>query len=127
MKLPYLEQWNEERRKIASLYASEIRNELLVLPQMPKDIREHVFHIYPILVEDREAFLAHARKYGIGTLIHYPKPIMMQEAYKEYRDQIGSYPVTQKICKEEVSIPLYPGLTEEECMRVLECLKSYGT
>lgn len=126
VKLRYLDQWNEERRKIAKLYTSEMNNELIVFPKIPENLEEHVFHIYPILVKNRECFIEYAKKCGIEVAVHYPTPIMLQEAYKEYKDQMKEYPITKRICEEEVSIPLYPGMTKEECSRVIECINQYS-
>lgn len=125
VKLQYLDQWNEERRKIARLYQSEMNNKLITLPKMPENLKEHVFHIYPVLVKNRKCFMEYARMCGIEVAIHYPIPIMLQEAYSEYKEQISEYPITKQICEEEVSIPLYPGMTEKECYRVIECVNQY--
>ena len=90
VKLPHLDAWNEERRRIAGIYGRQITNEKVVLPQMPVDEKEHVFHIYPILVKEREAFVEHLKEHGIATNIHYPIPIMEQQAYQgEARRQIA--------------------------------------
>ncbi len=126
VKLQYLDQWNKERREIANLYSSEIKNELIKLPQTPEDQNEHVYHIYPILVKSREHFIKHMKKWEIETLIHYPIPIMLQRAYKEYKDELKLYPITKQICEEEVSIPLYPGMTKNECYKVIECINYYN-
>jgi len=99
VKLKYLDKWNEERRKIAEIYAKEIHNAKVVLPKMPKDIKEHVFHIYPVLVENRTEFIEYLREQGIATNVHYPIPITEQKAYEEFRGQIENYPVNErKIC-----------------------------
>ncbi len=125
VKLKYLDKWNEERRKIAEIYAKEIHNAKVVLPKMPKDIKEHVFHIYPVLVENRTEFIEYLREQGIATNVHYPIPITEQKAYEEFRGQIENYPVTKKICAQEVSIPLYPGMTEEEIEWVISCVNRF--
>lgn len=125
VKLPYLDKWNEERRKIAESYAAGIVNEKVTLPQMPADPQEHVFHIYAVLVKEREKFVEHLRSSGIMTNIHYPTPIMEQEAYQEWKGQAEHYPVTRRICAEEVSLPLYPGMTEDEIKRVISCVNEF--
>lgn len=114
VKLNYLDGWNEKRREIAQVYNEQIHNDKVKLPKLPENIKQHVFHIYPVLVEERERFVEHLRKLGIGVNVHYPIPIMEQKAYKQYRGQAVKYPVTKKICQQEVSLPLYPGMTEEE-------------
>ncbi len=125
VKLKYLEKWNEERRQIARIYTEKIENPKVLLPQMPEDIREHVYHIYPVLVAERQKFVDCLKEQGIAVNIHYPIPIMEQRAYKEFHGQADSYPVTKRICEEEVSLPLYPGMTEEQIEWVIECANRF--
>ena len=125
VKLPYLDEWNEERRRIAEIYSKEIKNSKICLPKLPEDRSEHVFHIYPVLVKDREAFCAYMTECGIGTNIHYPTPIMQQGAYRDMHEDMDKYPVTKRICAEEVSLPLYPGMTEEEVALVVRCVNNF--
>lgn len=125
VKLPYLEKWNTERRMIAKKYASGIQNEKIILPNMPVDEKEHVFHIYPVLTSKREDFIQFLQKRGIMTNVHYPIPLMEQGAYKELNERTGWYPVTEKICAQEVSLPLYPGMTEEEIEWVVKCVNEF--
>lgn len=125
VKLNYLEMWNEERRRIAQRYHTQIENSNVVLPALPKDNRQHVYHIYPLLVEKRAEFVEYLGKQGIAVNIHYPIPIVEQEAYQQYRGQIADYPVTQRICAQEVSLPLYPGMTEEQIEWVITCVNNF--
>lgn len=125
VKLGYLEKWNEERRRIAKVYTKQIQNPKIILPRMPKAIKEHVFHIYPVLVEKREQFTTYLREKEICVNVHYPTPIMEQAAYREYCGQSALYPVTKRICEQEVSIPLYPGMTEEQIAWVIQGMNEY--
>lgn len=125
VKLKYLEKWNDERRRIAKLYTEKIDNPKILLPQVPKDIREHVFHVYPVLVEERAEFVAYLKKQGIAVNVHYPTPVMEQKAYEEYYTYSKNYPVTKRICEQEVSFPLYPGMTEEQIEWMIVCLNRY--
>lgn len=125
VKLKYLNAWNEERRKIAAEYTSRIQNPHVICPQIPQDSREHVFHIYPVLVKERNTFIEFLTKKEIFTNVHYPIPIMEQKAYQEYNGQIENYPVTRKICKEEVSLPLYPNMTKEQIDWIVECVNQW--
>lgn len=125
VKLPYLDQWNIERRAIAQKYAVGIQNEKIILPNMPEKEKEHVFHIYPILAEKREKLIQFLKEREIMTNVHYPIPIMEQGAYKELGEQAAWYPVTKKICTQEISLPLYPGMTEEEAEWVIECVNQF--
>lgn len=124
VKLKNLDSWNEERKKIAQQFSEGIKNDRFTLPQI--DCRDgHVFHIYPILVEDRENLIEYLETKGIGTNVHYPIPIPKQGAYNEMNINIKDYPVTEKICAEEVSIPLYPGLTQDEINYIINALNDY--
>lgn len=125
VKLPYLDKWNEERRQIAERYTKEITNDKVCLPKLPEDRAEHVFHIYPVLVKDREKFVAYMKECKIGTNIHYPTPIMQQGAYMELQEDVNKYPVTKRICAEEVSLPLYPGMTKEQIAWVIEAVNNF--
>ena len=124
VKLPHLEEWNEERRRIAGRYKEEIQNDKLTFPEWDGG-KDHVFHIYPILCEDRESLITYLREKGIATNVHYPTPIYEQGAYRELEAQREQYPVTNRICAQEVSIPLYPGLTKEEQDYIIESLNRY--
>ncbi len=125
VKLHYLDRWNEERRRIAETYAAQIKNGKIILPRMPENREEHVFHIYPVLVDGREDFITYLRDNGVGVNIHYPTPIMKQKAYEEYCGEAERYPVTNRICAQEVSLPLYPGMTEEQIDWVIACVNRY--
>lgn len=125
VKLNYLDEWNKERQEIAGRYANEIKNTQIILPMLSDDTENNVYHIYPVLVENRDAFIEYLREKGIAAMVHYPIPIMSQKAYAEYAGQIDKYPVTKRICEQEVSLPLYPGMTEEQIKWVLECSNNF--
>lgn len=124
VKLSHLTEWNEERKAIAEQYNKGIKNELFTLPQID-DRDGHVFHIYPILCENRQSLIKYLQEKGISTNVHYPTPIPKQGAYKDMHIDMKEYPVTEKICAEEVSIPLYPKMAENEINYIIESLNSY--
>lgn len=124
VKLKYLDKWNEERREIAYAYTSQIKNKKIILPEWTGD-RQHVFHIYPILTRERDELVDYLKQQGISTNVHYPIPIVKQKAYRQYMKQSLDYPVTQRICSEEVSLPLYPGMTEEQVNWVITCINRF--
>ncbi len=125
VKLKYLDEWNEERRNGAMRYNSEIHNPKVRLPKLPTDIKEHVFHIYPVMVADRAEFVDYLKECGIATNVHYPTPIMEQGAYVEYQSESTDYPVTKQICAQEVSLPLYPGMAEEQIEWIIAAVNKY--
>lgn len=125
VKLQYLDRWNEERRRIAGRYNKEIRNSSLRLPVWDGASDNHVFHIYPVLCAEREKLKQYLNDKGIGTNIHYPTPIFLQGAYQEMARQADQFPVTTRICREEISIPLYPGLDEEQQNYIIDALNTF--
>ena len=126
VKLKCLENWNEERKRIAKRYSTEIQNSSIILPNIDlEDLSTHVFHIYPVLVEERQLFVEYMEKCGVGTNVHYPIPIQLQKAYCEFENKIDELPVTRKICAEEVSIPLYPGMLEDEITYIIDKINEY--
>lgn len=125
VKLNHLLKWNEERKDIAQKFNEGIRNKLLTLPKITS--RDgHVFHIYPLLCGSRDNLISWLENKGIHTNVHYPTPIPEQGAYKEMPISIDDYPVTKKICAEEVSLPLYPGMTQEEIDYIINTLNNYS-
>ncbi|MCK4948146.1 MAG: DegT/DnrJ/EryC1/StrS family aminotransferase [Candidatus Aureabacteria bacterium] len=111
VKLEYLNGWNKNRKEIARLY-NELLCDVCVTPA-EKDGYSHVFHLYVVRVENREALQKHLRKSGIDTLIHYPVPVHLQQAYSELRCKKGDFPVTEQLMKEILSLPIYPGLPDD--------------
>lgn len=124
VKLVHLADWNNERKDIAEKFNQGIKNDLFVLPQVD-DKEGHVFHVYPLLCKDRQRLIEYLEEKGIMTNVHYPIPIPMQGAYKELADTMINYPVTERICAEEVSIPLYPGMKQEEIDYIIDALNTY--
>lgn len=126
VKLKYLEEWNAERIRIAKIYNENIKNAKLILPCEDSLLAErNVFHIYPVLCKNRDDLQKYLQENEIGTNVHYPIPIPEQEAYSEWKDMAVDIPVTRRICREEISIPLYPGMTEQEIERVVEVLNKF--
>lgn len=125
-KLSYLEHWNEERRRIAIQYIEGINNEKIRLPEVDKTcLDDHVFHIFPILCQTRDDLRIFLTQKEIGTNIHYPIPIPRQGAYEDQNWDMSGYPVTEKICARELSLPLYPGMSDEETAYVIACVNEY--
>ena len=126
VKLDHLDDWNAQRKQIAEFYNLNIHNEKLTLPILQEDETEqHVFHIYPVLSEDREILIDYLSMKGIMTNVHYPIPIPMQGAYKGEGWDMKEFPIAKRICAQEVSIPLYPGMNQNEIQYVVETLNKY--
>lgn len=120
-KLPTLDAENARRAEIAEYYISHIHNPLLTLPT--EDYCRHsVHHIFPVLCKERDALQQQMTSRGIQTLIHYPIPPHRQRCYPELAHL--SLPVTERIHREELSIPLHQTMTSEEVMAVVEALNN---
>ncbi len=123
VKLKYIEQENQTRRRIADLYLKGIRNKKIILPNEPLDALEHVWHVFIIRAEDRDSLQNYLSNNGIQTLIHYPIPPHRQSAYKEWNN--SSYPISEKIHQEVLSLPISPVMKEEEVLAVIDCINNY--
>jgi dTDP-4-amino-4,6-dideoxygalactose transaminase len=122
IKLPHLDSWNERRRQIASFYQSGMSDMGIETPQERAGNR-HVYHLYVIRTEDRDALRNLLDQEGIGTGIHYPVPIHLQPAFKKYSPPMGSLPVTERIVTQILSLPMYPELSPDQAQRVVEGIR----
>lgn len=122
IKLPFLDADNNRRREIAKKYLSTINNPKIKLPTYNLDT-SHVFHLFVIQVSNREEFTNYLSQNQIGFLIHYPIPPHQQEALADYSKY--SFPVTEKIHQQVVSIPISPVLNNDHIKKIIEVLNSY--
>jgi len=122
VKLKYLGADNEKRRDIARRYLKEIKNNRIDLPYYSGG-KDHVFHQFVIRTEDRNRLQDYLVKRGIETMIHYPVPPHKQQAYSEWNNR--SFPVTEKIHREVLSLPINPILTEEEISFIINTINEY--
>lgn len=123
VKLSYLDEDNARRREIAKYYRENIKNPLIILPQVSSE-ESHVWHIFAIRTSNRDKLKKHLEENGIQTNIHYPTPPHKQECYKEWHNM--NYPVSEEIHKTIISIPISPVLTDEEVKKVVEVINSYA-
>jgi len=122
IKLKYLDADNQRRRQIAKYYRENIKNPLIVLPQT-YDENAHVWHIFAILAPQRDRLAKYLEENGIQTNIHYPTAPHHQGAYSEWKDM--SFPISEKIHREELSLPMSPVLTDEEVKKVVEVINGW--
>lgn len=124
VKLAHLEELTEERRRLAEEYLKGIRNEKIILPQK-RDKCGHVWHQFVIRCERRDELIKHMEQNGIGTIIHYPIPPHLSEAYEYLGFKEGDYPRTEEYAKTILSLPMYNGMTKEELERVIRVLNEF--
>ena len=125
VKLKYVEDWIRARRCNASLYLEMLGD----LPELsaPRDIPggRSVYHTFVVQADDRDGLAEHLRANGVGTAIHYPVPIHLQDAAAELGYGPGSFPVTEAIAARILSLPVYPGLTEGDIRYIATALRDY--
>ncbi len=122
-KLKRLDQDNDRRRQIASLYREEIKNPLVTLPAADEEGQNNVYHIFPVLCLRRDEFQQFLKGQGVETLIHYPVPPHRQEAYREWNGH--SYPLTEHIHACELSLPISQVMTDEEVREVIGAVNAF--
>ena len=126
VKLRYLDEDNRRRKQIATYYARHISNPVVTLPGAEAWLCgsvDHVFHIFPVLCAWRDELQEYMTKKGIGTMIHYPIPPHRQDCYPEWHTL--SLPITERIHREELSIPCNQTMTEEEVRYVVEAINRF--
>lgn len=126
VKLRHLAKWNEARRSHAHAYhelLAEIKD-VLVIP-VEASWTKGVYHLYVVRVQEREALQAALAEAGIGTGIHYPIPLHLQNAYQHLNYKKGDFPVTERVATEIVSLPMYPQMTGEQQSRVAAKVREF--
>ena len=124
VKLPLLDEVNEDRRRIAKMYLEGISNPQVALPTII-DGGTPVWHIFAIRCAKRDDLEAHLNDKGIVTGRHYPKPIHLQGAYKSLELSTGSFPVAEEISRTQLSLPMYYGMTDEQVAHVISAINEF--
>lgn len=122
VKLRYLDQWNKMRREVADIY-NRLLKDICITP-IEKDGYYHVFHLYVIRTRYREGLQSYLKENGIDTLIHYPIPVHLQEAYRYLQYNSGDFPMAEQLSKEILSLPIHPYLSSDNmeyiCSKICE-------
>lgn len=124
VKLKYLDKWLAARQQIAERYLKGIANPLITLPAVNPDAT-HAWHLFAVLVEDREAFLKYLDEHGVAHQCHYPVAMHLHEAYRDLGYKEGDFPVAERSAAQEVSLPLYYGMTDEQIDYVIAAVNSF--
>ena len=124
IKLKKLNEWTMERKQIAGKYKEKLKNPVLILPK-EKYPGEHVYHLFVIRVKERDKFMDFLKKNGIDTGIHYPIPIHLQKSCSNLGYKEGDFPRTEEFAREIVSLPIFPGMIDEEIDYVCDKIKEY--
>ncbi|MBN1230784.1 MAG: DegT/DnrJ/EryC1/StrS family aminotransferase [Anaerolineales bacterium] len=121
VKLRHLEDWTEARRKNAKQYDQLLSEAGLDSPKVLPDYR-HVYHVYPVLVDEREKVQTYLSDHGVSSGIHYPIPIHLLVAHQDLGHKAGDFPIAERVASQELSLPMYAELTTEMIEYVVSIL-----
>ncbi|MFC9921434.1 DegT/DnrJ/EryC1/StrS family aminotransferase [Rhodococcus sp. NPDC127527] len=123
IKLSLLDAWNKERQSAAVRYQELLaENEQIALPAVTEG-NEHVWHLYVVRVPNRDRAVSDLNTHGIGAGIHYPTPVHLLPAFSVLGCREGDFPVAERLSKEILSLPIFPGITEEQQDAVAAALR----
>jgi dTDP-4-amino-4,6-dideoxygalactose transaminase len=125
VKLKKLPDWTEQRRQVATWYGQYLTGiEGLVLPTVAEGAT-HVYHLYVVRTAHREALQKHLTTQDVGSLIHYPAPPHRQQAYAHLGMQVGAFPIAEEIADTVLSLPMWPGMTEADVIKVATVIREF--
>lgn len=123
-KIPLLDKMTNDRQRTAEKYNQCIKNNSIILPKTEED-RNHVYHIYAIRCKKRDKLASYLNDKHIGTNMHYPIPMHLQNAYSDLKFKEGDFPIAEEISKTELSIPMYYGMSDNEIEYVIDALNNF--
>ena len=127
IKLKRLSDWNQSRREHAAYYNELLSNMDGVTIPFEADFARSVYHLYVVLVDDRDNLQQFLTEKGVGTGLHYPIPLHLQKAYSHLSYKEGDFPISEKAAKKLLSLPMFPELTHEQIEYVATSIKQFMT
>jgi dTDP-4-amino-4,6-dideoxygalactose transaminase len=124
VKLPHLAHWNQRRRAIAARYQMGLAGLALELPKTAEG-STHVYHVYAVLSDRRDALQEFLNGRGVPTIIYYPKSLHLQKVYRDLGYHEGDFPVAEHVAKRILPLPMYPELTDEQVDYVIATLREF--
>jgi len=125
VKLRYLNEWTKQRQQIAEWYNQHLSDiEGITLPKVANGA-SHVYHLYVIRTKERDALQKHLSNNGVGTLIHYPVPLHLQEAYQHLNLKKGHFPIAEEIADTCLSLPLWPGMSQDDVLYITSKISEF--
>lgn len=123
VKLPHLDTWNGNRRKVAEIYDKEFKDIDVVTPVVREE-NEAIYHQYVLQCDDREAMLNKLKEKGVATGVYYPVPLHLQKVYADLGYKEGDMPVAEYLSHRTFAIPVYPELSEEQINYIVDAIKA---
>lgn len=124
VKLKYVDEWNAKRRTLAAIYDEALRGLPLETPAVPEGY-EHVYHLYTIRTDRRDALAAHLTEKKIGHGVYYPLPLHLQPCYAPLGHKPGDFPFSEEASAKSLSLPMYPELRREEALHAADCVRKF--
>ena len=125
VKLPHLSKWTKERQQIAAWYNEALKKVGDIILPVIASGATHVYHLYVIRTNRRDGLQQHLQQHGVGTLIHYPVPPHLQQAYHSLGFKKGDFPLAEQIADSCLSLPMWPGFTKEMVSVISKVIKLY--
>ncbi len=122
--LKHMAEGTDERKRQAEMYKAGIKNAKVSIPPV-YEAAGHVYHLFPVLVQDREGFQNYLKENGVNTQVHYPIPPYVAECYGAWGYRWSDFPNAEKYAKQEVSLPIYAGMPVEETQYVIDVINRY--
>lgn len=124
VRLKHMDELEEEKREICQRYLEELKNDKIELPKVRKDAT-HIWHQFVLRCKQRDQLQEYLKDKGVATIIHYPIPPHLSEAYQYLGYKSGDFPITESYANQVLSIPLYNGMTKEEQDYVIQCINQF--
>ena len=124
VKFPYADSWNDARRRLAQRYAESL-SPLGIITPIEKEWGRHVYHLYIIRVQTRDALQAFLKERGIASEVYYPLPPHLSLPCKKFGYKEGDFPHAEKAARQTLALPLYPELTMSQQDEVIAAVKSF--
>ena len=121
-KLPHLDSWNSRRTKIAERYTQGLEGSGVCLPRTLDSVL-NAYHLFPILVDDRDGFQSKLKEAGVQSVVHYPFPLHLQPALAGLGYEPGEFPNAEWACSHVLSLPIFPQLRDDEVQQVIDAVK----
>ncbi|OHD13755.1 MAG: hypothetical protein A2086_13490 [Spirochaetes bacterium GWD1_27_9] len=114
VKMKYIEEWTKKRIENAKIYNDLLKDNPAIIIPFSEDKARHVYHLYVIQVNNRQAVMDYLKNKGITTSIHYPVPLHLQQAFSKFGYKKGDFPVAEEVSQKILSLPMYPELNTEQ-------------
>lgn len=125
VQLPHLSSWTERRRQVAAWYRETLAGQDLVRLPEEAPYGTHVYHLFVVRTERRQELQKFLQGRGIGTGLHYPLPLHLQQAYSHLGHKVGSFPISERVSATLLSLPMFPEMTQDQVTQVGEAIKAF--